>query len=82
MADHFFPGGKRQAAYLASYGVPNTKTTIAQMTVDVASIMRYVATAGGAARDALRARLGYAGGIAAVLYLGRLEPIKGVSDLL
>ncbi|MGH6846053.1 MAG: glycosyltransferase family 4 protein [Methylocella sp.] len=82
MADHFFPSGKRQAAYLASYGVPNTKTTTAQMTVDVASIMRYVATAGDAARDALRARLGYADDIGAVLYLGRLEPIKGVSDLL
>jgi glycosyltransferase involved in cell wall biosynthesis len=82
MADHFLPGGKRQAAYLASYGVPNTKTTTAQMTVDVASIMRYVATAGDAARDDLRTRLGYAGDIRAVLYLGRLEPIKGVSDLL
>ncbi|MGH6835316.1 MAG: glycosyltransferase family 4 protein [Candidatus Acidiferrales bacterium] len=82
LADHFLPGGKRQAAYLASYGVPNTKTTTAQMTVDVASIMRYVATAGEAARDALRARLGYANDIWAVLYLGRLEPMKGVSDLL
>ncbi|MGH8595986.1 MAG: glycosyltransferase family 4 protein, partial [Gammaproteobacteria bacterium] len=82
MADHFLPGGKRQAAYLASYGVPNTKTTTTQMTVDVASIMRYVATAGDAARHASRARLGYAGDIRAVLYLGRLEPIKGVFDLL
>lgn len=82
LADHFLPGGKRQAAYLATYGVPNTKTTAAQMTVDVASIMRYVATAGEAARDALRARLGYADDIRAVLYLGRLEPLKGVSDLL
>jgi glycosyltransferase involved in cell wall biosynthesis len=82
LADHFLPGGKRQAAYLAAYGVPNTKTTAAQMTVDVASIMRYVATAGEAARDALRARLGYADDIRAVLYLGRLEPLKGVSDLL
>ncbi|MGH6822598.1 MAG: glycosyltransferase, partial [Methylocella sp.] len=82
LADHFLPGGKRQAAYLASYGVPNTKITTAQMTVDVASIMRYVATAGEAARDALRARLGYADDISAVLYLGRLEPVKGVSDLL
>ncbi|MGH6857631.1 MAG: glycosyltransferase, partial [Methylocella sp.] len=43
LADHFLPGGKRQAAYLASYGVPNTKITTAQMIVDVASIMRYVA---------------------------------------
>lgn len=82
LADHFLPGGKRQAAYLASYGVPNTKTTTAQMTVDVASIMRYVASAGAAARVALRDRLGYADDIGAVLYLGRLEPIKGVSDLL
>ncbi len=82
LPDHFLPGGKRQAAYLAAYGVPNTKITTAHMTVDVASIERYVATAGKAARDALRARLGYADDIRAVLYLGRLEPIKGVSDLL
>lgn len=82
LADHFLPGGRRQAAYLTSFGVPNTKATIAQMTVDVASIMRYVATDSKAARDALRARLGYADDIGAVLYLGRLEPVKGVSDLL
>jgi glycosyltransferase involved in cell wall biosynthesis len=82
LADHFLPGGKRQAAYLASYGVPSTKATTAQMTVDVAAIMRYVATAGKAKRDALRARLGYANDIVAVLYLGRLEPRKGVADLL
>jgi glycosyltransferase involved in cell wall biosynthesis len=82
LVDHFLPGGKRQAAYLASYGVPSTKTTTAQMTVDVAAIMRYLATAGNAARDALRARLGYANDILAVLYLGRLEPSKGVADLL
>ena len=35
LADHFLPGGKRAAAYLASYGVPDSKITIAQMTVDV-----------------------------------------------
>jgi glycosyltransferase involved in cell wall biosynthesis len=82
LADHFLPGGKRQAAYLSTYGVPSTKTTTAQMTVDVTSIMRYFAAADNATRDALRARLGYANDTVAVLYLSRLEPSKGVADLL
>lgn len=82
LADHFLPGGKRQAAYLVSYGVPTNKITIANMTVDVAAITQYIERNGHELRAKLRDEMGLSVNIKAILYVGRLEPYKGVADLL
>lgn len=73
----FFPAGTRQAAYFMRYGAPRARIRIAQMTVDVHSIMaqadRYRAPAASAScRDKP----------IVFLYVGRLEPHKGIQDLL
>jgi glycosyltransferase involved in cell wall biosynthesis len=69
----FLPGGSPQAAYLRAFGVPASRIEIAQMTSDVAAIERHVRE-----NPAKRAK----GGPVRFLYLGRLEPHKGVADLL
>jgi glycosyltransferase involved in cell wall biosynthesis len=69
----FFPAGTRQTAYLRRYGVPQARIRIAQMTVDVRSIMsRIDRSVSPVRRD---------GGIV-FMYAGRLESYKGVQDLL
>ena len=73
----FFPTGTRQAAYFMRYGVPRARIRIAQMTVDVRSIMARV--------DRYRAQAASASGgdkPTVFLYVGRLEPHKGIQDLL
>lgn len=73
----FFPAGTRQAAYFMRYGVPTARIRIAQMTVDVHSIMAQI--------DRCRAQAASAScrdKPIVFLYVGRLEPHKGILDLL
>lgn len=69
----FLPGGSPQAAYLRAFGVASSRIVIAQMTSDVAAIDRHI-RGRGAKRSG--------DGPVRFLYLGRLEPRKGVADLL
>jgi glycosyltransferase involved in cell wall biosynthesis len=73
----FFPAGTRQASYLMSYGVKPQKICIAQMTVDVRAIISNVD----------RNRIETASVACSLqpvtfLYVGRLEPYKGIQQLL
>lgn len=73
----FFPAGTRQAAYFMRYGVPRARLRIAQMTVDVRSIMGQV--------DCYREEAASASCSdqpTVFLYVGRLEPYKGIQELL
>ncbi len=73
----FLPGGTRQAAYLQRYGVPEGRIRIAQMTVDVQSIMEKVDAMRAAAISGCESETA-----TTFLYVGRLELIKGVTELL
>ena len=77
----FLPGGTPQADYLHDYGVSDDKITIAMMTVDVAEIESGVAAFRSCRKDLLK-RLGLPFDAVQFLYVGRLEPHKGVSDLI
>lgn len=77
----FLPGGSRQASYLRHYGVTADRITLACMTVDVEAIRRH-ATARQSARSDIRHAFGLADGACVFLYVGRLEPVKGLQDLL
>lgn len=78
----FLPGGTRQAAYLKDYGVDETRIRVAQMTVDVARIRSHADGRKSALRAAFRDRFQIPARAVVVLYLGRLEPHKGIEDLL
>lgn len=78
----FFPGGTLQAEYLRHYGVPDTKITAANMTVDVAEIRRRCEFRGESGRRTLRQGLGYRDEDVVVIFVGRLLSHKGVDDLL
>lgn len=78
----FLPAGQRQARYLMHYGIPATRIRIAQMTVDVTRIARHAASLTEPARTAIRHRLGICPNTVLVLYVGRLEPVKGIDDLI
>lgn len=78
----FLPGGTRQAAYLTDYGVGETRIRVAQMTVDVGRIRAHADGRKAALRAAFRSRLDIPADAVVVLYLGRLEPHKGIDDLL
>ena len=80
--DHFLPGGRRQSEYLQKYGVSANRMTMTQMTVDVAGMMTFARERGAALRQETRHLLALAQDSAAILFVGRLEPHKGVSDLL
>lgn len=76
----FFPAGTRQAAYFMHYGVNRERIRIAQMTVDVCAIMEQV---DGYRAEAVSAPCApCSGGPAVFLYVGRLEPCKGIQDML
>lgn len=79
---HFFPGGARQAEYLASYGVPRERISIAHMTVDVTALSRYRSSLSHADREERRQTFGLDPGDCVFLYVGRLEHYKGLGDLL
>jgi glycosyltransferase involved in cell wall biosynthesis len=78
----FLPGGSRQAAYLRHYGVEESRIRIARMTVDVATILAHSLSMQPASRAAILRRYGIPEGHVKIIYLGRLEPHKGVFDLL
>jgi len=78
---HFAPGGKRQAAYLGRFGVPDEKITPVGMTVDVTAIRSFAADESDAG-EVFRRRFGIATDATMVLYIGRLVPLKGLDDLL
>jgi glycosyltransferase involved in cell wall biosynthesis len=79
---HFLPGGTRQAAFLAAHGVGRDRMTLAHMTVDVASMMAFAEARGGALRAAKRIQLGLGERDVVCLFVGRLEPHKGILLLL
>lgn len=78
----FLPGGTRQASYLRDFGVADARIRIAQMTVDVEHIRAYIGTRKAEIGAKMRDRLGIGADAVVVLYLGRLEPHKGIADLL
>ena len=78
----FLPGGTRQARYLAGFGVRQDRITVAQMTVDVCAIRRFCAMDRKAVRAAARTSWGMLFDERIVLFVGRLEPYKGVEVLL
>ena len=78
----FLPGGTRQKRYLRHYGVPESRIVIAQMTVDVAAIMNAVKAIAPEARRAQRMMMGVADDDCVFLFVGRLDPVKGIATLL
>ena len=79
----FLPGGSLQRDYLKHYGVPEDRISIAGMTVDVAAILKQsgeLAKLGS--RAGFRSRCGIVDGHAVFIFVGRLEPHKGIADLL
>jgi glycosyltransferase involved in cell wall biosynthesis len=82
LPSRFLPGGSRQAAYLRHYGVAGEKISIAQMTVDVAVIMRHTDGIDRAQRAKIRRDLGLPDDATVFLYVGRMEPHKGLQALI
>ncbi len=78
----FLPGGARQAQYLRSFGVADSRIRVAQMTVDVQAILSFAAGFGIEQRTAWRSRLAIRPFETIVLFVGRLEPEKGIDPLL
>lgn len=78
----FVPAGTPQSAYVQSFGVPAARIRIGQLSVDVKAIQDFGLTFPGTARARERQRLGIAETDIALLYVGRLEPNKGIDDLL
>ena len=78
----FLPGGSRQAAYLRRYGVEEARIQIARMTVDVSKILSYSASMQRASKVSVLRRHAIPENHVRILYLGRLEPHKGLFDLL
>jgi glycosyltransferase involved in cell wall biosynthesis len=78
----FLPAGSRQAAYLRRYNVKARDIVHAKMTVDTEEIGAFAARFTAQNRSEFRRRHGIAGRTKTVfLYLGRLEPFKGIQDL-
>ena len=78
----FLPGGTRQERYLQHYGVPENRIVVARITVDVAAIAKAVMAIPPEARRARRTKLGIASDECVFLFVGRLEPEKGIAVLL
>lgn len=78
----FLPGGSRQAEYLRSFGVPESRISIVQMTVDTLSLSNYVSNRSIKERDETRKHFGISDDEVVALFVGRLEPHKGVIDLI
>lgn len=78
----FLPGGTRQATYLRHYGVSPERIQVAQMTVDVAAIAAHADDIEADRRAQVRARWGLPVDAVVYLYVGRLEPHKGIQELL
>jgi glycosyltransferase involved in cell wall biosynthesis len=78
----FLPGGTRQKRYLQHYGVPDSRIVVAQMTVDVAAMASSVTEITAEARQLRRAATGIAPDECVFLFVGRLDPAKGIALLL
>jgi glycosyltransferase involved in cell wall biosynthesis len=78
----FLPGGKRQAAYLRHYGVAEERIVPVQMTVDVAAITHYVDGLDAVQRAKIRQDFGLPDEATVFIYVGRMEPHKGLQELL
>jgi glycosyltransferase involved in cell wall biosynthesis len=81
LPDLFFVAGKRQAAMVRRYGVPDARINVFGLTVDVETIRKRIREL-RPQREALRARFGLEAGATVVLYVGRLWEYKGIMDLL
>lgn len=81
LADLLLPGGTRQKAYFRHYGVPEAKIRIAQMTVDVDRIIE-ISCQVREQKDAIRDSLGLSRECTVFIFVGRLEPYKGINLLL
>ena len=78
----FLPGGSRQAAYLRHYGVEEERIHIAQMTVDVTKILSFSARKRQPSEATLLESKSIPADHVKFLYVGRLEPHKGLGDLI
>lgn len=81
LADVLLPGGTRQKTYFQHYGADDGKIRIAQMTVDVVRITKS-ASATREQKTLIREELGITAGDVVFIYVGRLEPYKGILLLL
>jgi len=77
----FLPGGKKQAEFFQHYGVDEEKIIIAQMTVDIQKILSYTSSTSENKRLSIRRHSDITTDSFVFLYVGRLEPHKGVLDL-
>ncbi|WP_165775193.1 glycosyltransferase family 4 protein [Mameliella alba] len=77
----FTPGGARQARYLRTQCVPPGQIFPACMTSDMRAIHAFMATEGPDRRAVLRTEMGVTDDTVVFLFVGRLEPVKGL-DLL
>jgi glycosyltransferase involved in cell wall biosynthesis len=82
LPDQFLPAGTRQIAYLTKYGVNPRRIRMAKMTVDVKYIMTFCAGFSTTMRRNLLEKYEISQDQVRFLFVGRLEPYKGVVDLL
>lgn len=82
MIDRFTPGGKRQAKYLRDIGVPAKYIFPANMTVDTKTMQLFFTEYGAEHRRKIRHELAIDDRGPVFLFVGRLEPIKGIDLLL
>ena len=78
----FLPAGTPQAAFLRHYGVETSRIRILRMTVDVVKISALVHALSAAQKRTLLHRYNVPEHVTTFLYVGRLEPYKGITDLL
>lgn len=77
----FLPGGTRQAKYLQYFGVEDQRIHIAHMTVDVEAISVYTRRLTAEQKNGFRHNNNIPNEGVCILYVGRLEPHKGLFDL-
>lgn len=83
MARALLPAGTRQAEYFRHYGVCEDRIVPVHMTVDVTTMAaRCNELRAGDGRRTLRREFGVADNAVVFIYVGRMEPYKGVRTLL
>jgi glycosyltransferase involved in cell wall biosynthesis len=82
LPDFFLPAGTRQARYLGSYSVTEDRMVVAQMTVDVRAIRQFSRQDREGTRKTTRMNWATGADERLILYVGRLEPYKGIEVLL
>jgi len=78
----FLPGGEKQAEFFQYYGVNREKIIIAQMTVDIHKIQSYLSSISENKRVSILKYLNITTSSFVFLYVGRLEPHKGIVELI